>query len=175
MGFASAWERTSTGPPGRWADLGTGGGPPGLVLAHLWPGSRALLIESTGRRAAYLRRAVGSLGLTGAGVVQQRAEEVGRDPEVRGTLDLVVARGFGPPAVTAECAAPLLQPGGLLVVSDPPHSPPDRWPERELGELGLVPEGVVYAGATYQVLRQSEVAGTRYPRRPGIPAKRPLF
>ena len=50
----------------------------------------------------------------------------------------MTARSFGPPAATAECAAPLLAVGGLLVVSEPPDGP-DRWPADALAALGLEP------------------------------------
>jgi len=84
-------------------DLGSGGGVPGLVLAAVWTGSTVYLIETMGRRAAFLSRSVGTLDLNLVHVIPGRAEEAGRDPALRGTFDLVTARGFGPPAVTAEC------------------------------------------------------------------------
>lgn len=116
-GFAVAVEA----PPTRFLDLGSGGGVPGLVLAELWPGAQAVLLEAGERRCGFLREAVGRLGLDGrVAVVRQRAEEAGRSPTWRGGFDLVVARSFGPPAVTAECAAPFLRVGGRLVVSEPP-------------------------------------------------------
>lgn len=112
----------------------------------------------------------------------QRAEEAGRDPELRATFDLVTARGFGPPAVVAECAAPFLRPGGLLVVSEPPAGEAARWPAAGLAPLGLEPVGpplTLEVGSgqtgTYQVLHQRIACPERWPRRTGIPAKRPLF
>lgn len=165
----------SPAPPGRWGDLGTGGGPPGLVLATLWPDTAGYLIESTDRRAGFLRRAAEALGLVSVHVLHQRAEEVGRTPELRGSLDLVVARGFGPPAVTAECAAPLLRVGGALIVSEPPEPDRDRWPAEGLEQLGMVMQGRLDVGAGFAVITQERLCPDRYPRRPGIPAKRPLF
>jgi 16S rRNA (guanine527-N7)-methyltransferase len=101
----------------------------------------------------------------------------------RGRYDLVVARGFGPPAVTAECAAPFLELGGRLVVSDPPDEPPDRgegggsrrWPTAPLAALGLAPERSFAQPYHYQALRQVAPCPDRYPRRTGVPRKRPLF
>jgi 16S rRNA (guanine527-N7)-methyltransferase len=93
---------------------------------------------------------------------------------MRGTVDGLVARSFGPPATTAECAAPLLAVGGLLVVSDPPDAG-DRWPVEGLALLGLVPVRRAETGPALQVLRQDVPCPDRYPRRIGIPAKRPLF
>jgi len=108
-------------------------------------------------------------------VLGDRAEHVGRDPAHRGTYDLAVARGFGPPAVVAECAAPLLRVGGTLVVSDPPGGEPGRWPAEGLAPLGMAPEGVAVAEAAYQRVRQVQPCPARFPRRAGVPAKRPLF
>jgi 16S rRNA (guanine527-N7)-methyltransferase len=90
----------------------------------------------------------------------------------------VTARSFGRPAVVAECAAPLLKPGGWLVVSEPPAADrPEtpRWPAVALGQFGLVPEEQAREGFEYQVLRQHEACPDRFPRRTGVPAKRPLF
>ena len=89
---------------------------------------------------------------------------------------MVTARGFGPPAVTAECAAPLLAVRGRLVVSEPPEEDDRRWPTKALAELGLRPSGrLEQAFARFQVLRQEQLCPVTFPRRSGVPAKRPLF
>ncbi len=109
-------------------------------------------------------------------VVEDRAERVGRDPARRGMADLVVARSFGPPAVVAECAAPLLRPGGVLLVSEPPGEVDgDRWPGAPLGELGLGTSRGIRDGYGYRAMVQVRPCPDRYPRRVGVPAKRPLF
>lgn len=168
LGFAAA----ASEPPTAAVDLGSGGGIPGLVLAHAWPESRWVLVEASVRRAELLRDAVRTLGVTDRVTVEaRRAEEVGRDPLHRGRADLVVARAFGPPAVVAECAAPLLRVGGALVVSEPPDRP-DRWPEGSLAALGLAVEART---GGFVRLRQRSRCPQRFPRRVGIPAKRPLF
>ena len=167
-GFAAA----AGAPPGRACDLGSGGGLPGLVLALGWPASSWVLLDANRRRSAFLARAVASLGLEQRVEVHcARAEEAGREPGVRAAFDLVVARSFGPPPATAECAAPLLRVGGRLVVSEPPE-PAERWPAAGLALLGLrrLPGPPAYA-----VLEQAEPCPDRFPRRTGIPAKRPLF
>jgi 16S rRNA (guanine527-N7)-methyltransferase len=162
-------------PPAQAADLGSGGGIPGLPLALLWPDSRWVLIDANRRRTAFLVEAVGALDLSDrVEVLCQRAEVSGHGL-LRGTRDLVVARGFASPAVTAECAAPLLRVGGGLVVSEPPAGMPDRWPPRELEQLGLTPTEALTSPVALQVLRQTDACPPRYPRRTGIPAKRPLW
>jgi 16S rRNA (guanine527-N7)-methyltransferase len=171
-GFAQAFPVR----PNRFVDLGSGGGVPGLVLAGLWPSTRGVLLDSNERRTDFLAWAVGELGLGDrVHVVRNRAEAYGRDWTVRGKFDAAVARGFAPPPVTAECAAPLLAVGGLLVVSDPPDEAPRRWPQAAATQLGLSVGPVVQADARYQVLTQVQKCPDRYPRRVGIPAKRPLW
>ncbi len=158
-------------------DLGSGGGVPALALAFEFPGTTWLLVEAGVRRASFLRTAVDLLGLaTRMTVAEVRAEQLGRQPEHRAGYELVVARGFGPPGVTAECAAPLLLVGGRAVVSDPPDGARDRWPVDGLETVGMAPGPSVQAeGAAYQVLLQQAPCPSRYPRRVGVPAKRPLF
>ncbi len=156
-------------------DLGSGGGIPGLVLAMIWPNARIALVDASARRAAFLRRAVETCDLEDRlSVWEARAEEVGRDPRRRTRADVVVARGFGRPSVTAECGAPLLRPGGLLVVSEPPDGA-DRWPEKALGELGLGNRLAFREDHGYRVMTQHRPCPDRFPRRVGVPAKRPLF
>ena len=158
-------------------DLGSGGGLPGLVLACTWPSSVWTLVEANRRRADFLGEATARLECSDrVQIVRERAEVVGRDPAHRGAYSLVVARGFGAPAVTAECAAPLLRCSGMLVVSEPPDGDGARWEATGLAVLGMVPEEVARtATGTYQPLRQASRCPDRYPRRVGVPAKRPLF
>lgn len=173
-GYATALGAT----PEVVVDLGSGGGVPGLVLAvEGWPTARLTLLDASQRRCTYLELCVADLDLGNrVDVLWARAEETGRDPVRRGAADAVVARSFGPPAATAECAASLLRPGGALVVSEPPGGSGDRWDADGLARLGLAVETTeVVEGATFTRLRQVEPCPDVYPRRPGMPARRPLF
>jgi 16S rRNA (guanine527-N7)-methyltransferase len=186
--------------PTRLLDLGTGGGLPGLVLACAqWPfETRTILLDGSARRAEWLQHAVDELDMNGSvDVLGERAEVAGRSPIWRHRQSVVVARSFGRPAVTAECAAPLLVGGGFLVVSEPPpweatqgledgkeaRSVPEgsvqlceRWPPPMVAELGFAAAVEWRAwGHRYSVLRAERLCPERYPRRNGIPAKRPLF
>jgi 16S rRNA (guanine527-N7)-methyltransferase len=159
---------------GRIADLGSGAGVPGLPIALARPDLEVVLVDAGERRAAFLRRAVEDLGLADrVEVVLGRAESVGRS-ELRGRLDAVVARGFGAPAVTAECAAPLLRRGGRLLVSEPPQGG-ERWPPVPLAGLGLAVGRRWTGPPALQALEQVAPCPERCPRRDGVPAKRPLF
>ncbi|GAC1312922.1 MAG: hypothetical protein NVSMB16_09760 [Acidimicrobiales bacterium] len=157
---------------GLGVDLGSGGGVPGLVFALDHPGMDWVFVESQERRAAWLMEAIAWIGLTNVVVRRERVELTGRS-DVRASAAVVTARSFAPPAVTAECGAPLLAHRGRLWVSEPPEPSPGRWPAEGLALLGLVrraPEA-----QSWVALDLVEVCPDRYPRRVGIPAKRPLF
>ncbi|MET0903641.1 MAG: RsmG family class I SAM-dependent methyltransferase [Acidimicrobiales bacterium] len=159
---------------GMVVDLGSGGGVPGLVVAVARPDLRLVLVEARAKRCRFLAGAVEALGVA-AEVVEGRAEVVGRSTW-RGTADAVVARSFGLPATTAECASPLLRLGGRLIVSEPPPpEQPDRWPAAGLDLLGLVATERVAETTTVQVLEQRGGCPATYPRRDGLPGQRPLF
>ena len=139
------------------------------------------LLEAGGRRASFLEGAVNRLGLGGrVHVLHARAEVCGRDGDHRGAYDGALARSFGRPAVVAECAAPLLKLGGWLVVSEPPAEEPEpaadtRWPPGPLGQLGLERLALVHERFDYRTLRLTEPCPDRFPRRDGVPSKKPLF
>jgi 16S rRNA (guanine527-N7)-methyltransferase len=179
--------RIATGA--RMLDLGAGGGIPGLVVACVWPEVRLMLLDANGRRTDFLRRALGRLGMSDrVEVMHERAEVAGRTADLRGKFDAVLARSFGRPAVVAECAAPFLRTGGWLIVSEPPASTGSsaiatapgaasgpRWPVGPLEQLGLEPAEAIHAEFEYQTLRQRDPCPDRYPRRDGVPARKPLF
>ena len=161
-------------------DLGSGGGLPGLVVAVFQPEVTLTLLEARRRACRFLREAVGALGLDGVTVVEARAEEAARTADLREAFDAVVARSFGPPAVTAECAVGFLRPEGRLVVSEPPGDEAPgptsgRWPADGLDQLGFGPPapggGPEASFVVIEKLRSDE----RWPRRVGIPAKRPVW
>jgi 16S rRNA (guanine527-N7)-methyltransferase len=176
-GFAAAAETALGREPANFADLGTGGGVPGLVLALRWTGSHGIFIDSNQRRGAALREAVLGLGLENRiEVLEQRAEVVGRPGPYRERFEVVTARSFAGPAVTAEIAAGLATVGGVLVVSEPPAPAIRRWPPDELAGLGFGPaELVECAQAHFAVVRKFAGAPDRFPRPVGRPAKRPRW
>ena len=199
-GFAAAFDQVSNSGPGspgtrpselaspekpsvraipdHVLDLGSGGGLPGLVLATVWPHARFSLLDVGERRVTFLREAIEACGLADrVRVLHGRAEEIGRRSEERGTYDLVVARSFGPPAVTAECAAPFLRVGGLLITSEPPaeRTADGRWSEKGLALLGLTSLQQMTQPFAYRIAMQSAPCSDRYPRRVGVSGKRPLF
>lgn len=94
-----------------------------------------VLVDAAQKRMSFCAWAVAELGLGDrCEVWTGRAEMFAHEAARRHGFDLVVARGFGPPPVTLECAAPLLRPGGWCVISEPPE--PRPWPAT-VPELGL--------------------------------------
>lgn len=161
--------------PGTAIDLGSGGGVPGLPLALLWSDSTWVLLDGSTKRVRFLQQAVDGLGMAGrVRAVESRAETAARTG-LRGSFDLAVARGFAGPAVTAECGAAFLRVGGLMVVAEPPGGAPERWDEGGLAELGMRVGDTLRSPTACQVLHQEHPCPDRYPRRVGIPAKRPLW
>jgi 16S rRNA (guanine527-N7)-methyltransferase len=161
------------------ADLGSGAGFPGLVLAIALPEARVSLVESVGRKADFLRRAVAELGLSNAEVVAARTEEwaEGRDRQ-----DVVTARALASLPVLLEYAAPLLRLSGSLVAWKGRRDPGEEAAGRAAAAvLGMsVPEPLPVeapkgAGPRHLYL-SSKVSSTpnRFPRRPGMARKRPL-
>jgi 16S rRNA (guanine527-N7)-methyltransferase len=109
--------------------------------------------------------------------VTARAEDAARDPELGETFALAVARSFASPAVTAECAVGFLRPSGQLAVSEPPDADPgERWNAAGLAQLGLEgPEIRRGDGVSVAILTLVDGVSERWPRRTGIPSKRPLW
>ena len=176
--FADAAETILGGPPTSCCDLGSGAGVPGLVLAARWPDAAVTLLEASARRARFLRAAVAELGLgPRVRVAEGRAEALAREPELDGAFELVCARSFAPPAVTAECAARMIQLGGVLLVAEPPEVSRStaRWPVAGLAHLGLGPPSVAHVYPLLVAIRRVGPCPAAYPRRTGVPSKRPLF
>ena len=123
---------------GHVIDIGSGAGLPALVLADRFVSTTWTLIERRSGRTALLRRAMKRLGLEDRIEVRTDDAAVLGRHELRGTADWVTARSFGPPGDTAECAAPLLRPGGHLLTSEPFDSDIEhRWPNEGLLRCGL--------------------------------------
>jgi len=163
----------------RIADLGAGAGFPGLVLAAALPGSHLVLVESLGRKCAFLERAIERMGLPNAEVVCARAEEW-RDGI--GTVDVVTVRAVATLNVLAEYAAPLLVHGGRLVAYKGVRDEAEEADAAAAAaELGLQPAEIrpvdPFPGADhrhlYVYLKVAETP-SRYPRRAGMARKRPL-
>lgn len=127
---------------GHLADLGSGGGLPGLVIAYRLAELQVVLIERRESRADLLRRAASALELTAR--VEVLTADTRAVAAVRGkAFDVVTSRSFAAPTVTATHAAALLRcPGGVVLISEPPSWTPDRWPAATLAALRLHDDGI---------------------------------
>ncbi len=166
----------------RVVDIGAGAGFPGLPLKLAFPSVELHLIESVGKKTAFLDHLVGSLGLAGVNIHTGRAEALARLPELRESFDLALVRGVARLSLLLEYALPFCRVGGHTVAHK--HGGLDAElteAEFALSELGGRTTGVfpvTLEGLTDdRVVVQFEKAAPtpeRYPRRVGIPAKRPL-
>jgi 16S rRNA (guanine527-N7)-methyltransferase len=163
----------------RVADVGAGGGFPGLVLAIAVPGARVALVESVERKCAFLRRAAAALALSNVAVVNARAEAWSAG---LGVHDLVTARALARLPVVLEYAAPLLAVDGTLVAWKGRRDPAEEADAAAAAALlGMSPPAPLpvrpFAGADDRHLYVSSKVGSTpngYPRRPGMARKRPL-
>jgi 16S rRNA (guanine527-N7)-methyltransferase len=165
----------------RVADLGSGAGLPGLVLAACRPEARFDLIESLGRKCEFLREAAGRMGLANVTIVCDRSEDWASS-HGREAYDAVTARAVGPLATLAELASPLLRDGGALVAWKGARS------EAEESQLALAAQRLAmeplairsvrpYSGSRdrhIHLLRKNGPTPNGLPRRPGMAAKRPF-
>lgn len=165
---------------GAVVDVGSGGGFPGLVVAAVAPALEVHLVEARRRRAELLAALAEELGLARVTVHAARAEEAGRGP-LRDGAELVLARAVAPLPVLLEYCAPLAAPGALVAAVKGSRG------EAELARSGTAMSALAceFAGMeamraaispTMRVLRFRKLGPTpaRWPRRPGMPAKRPI-
>lgn len=166
----------------RCIDVGAGAGLPGLPLKIACPSLRLTLLESTAKKAAFLRHVTDVLGLTDVSVVAERAEVAGRQPLQRETYDLAVARAVAELRVLAEYALPLLRVGGRLVALKGSGAQVELDAAAAAIDVlgGRAAEVAAYRlpglNADRHAVAIDKIAPTpaAYPRRPGLPAKRPL-
>lgn len=167
----------------RCLDVGTGAGFPGLPLKILLPDMRLTLLESVGKKVTFLRHMVRTLQLTGVEVIQGRAEEVAHLAEHRECYDVVLARAVAHLAVLGEYCLPFCRLGGRLIApkgEDAEQEAQDAQPALALlgGRLVATKRLALpdLGDSAHYLVVVDKVARTPdgYPRRTGIPAKRPL-
>jgi 16S rRNA (guanine527-N7)-methyltransferase len=160
-------------------DLGSGAGLPGLPLAAALPGATFVLLESVGRKCAFIERTATTSGISNVQVVNGRAESF---DEGFGRYEVVTARAVAPLNVTVEYAAPLLRLGGQFVAWGGKRSPEvETVVERAADAVGLgeiqIHQVKPFAGAQSRhlyVMSKVRTTPPGFPRRPGIALKRPL-
>jgi 16S rRNA (guanine527-N7)-methyltransferase len=160
-------------------DVGSGGGLPGLPLKIARLDLSVTLIEADQDKAAFLVRACALLGLNDVQVLARRAEEVGQDPLYREAFDVAVARALAPMPVLAELCLPLVRVNGRLLAQKT-ESEDVNSAARAIEAMGGVLHGVVSApsaargAGTIVIVDKVRSTPPAYPRRPGLPARKPL-
>ena len=163
-------------------DAGAGAGFPGIPLKIAFPAIRLTLVDSASKKTIFLKHLVKALALHQTDVVTARLEETGQDASMREAFGLVVSRAVAKLSTLAELTLPQCAIGGTVVCQK------SEDPENELkgshaaiaalgGELsGIVSVDLPELGQrrSLVVLKKARPTPDRYPRRPGIPAKRPI-
>jgi 16S rRNA (guanine527-N7)-methyltransferase len=164
----------------RLADIGSGGGVPGIVLAILRPDAQVVLIESTAKKASFLTSTSQDLGLTNVTVDPRRAEAIART-DARESFDIAVARAVGLLPVLVEWLLPLVKPGGsALAMKGPKAAQELRDAQRAITLLGGGPGELLPAnlqeGLGHLIIRIPKIARTpgRFPRDPSVAKHRPI-
>ena len=160
-------------------DVGSGGGLPGLPLKIARPELAVTLVEADQAKAAFLVQAAARLGLEDVEVVARRAEDAGRDPRYREAFDVAMARALAPMPVLVELCLPLVRVGGRLLAQKTMREEVKsaRHAIEVLGgSLESVQPAPSVARRTGVVVVVAKVSHTpdRYPRRPGVPSRKPL-
>jgi 16S rRNA (guanine527-N7)-methyltransferase len=163
-------------------DVGSGAGFPGVALKIARPELHLTLLEATGKKAEFLRFLVERLGLRQVRVLNARAETAGQEAAHREQYDLALARALADTAALAELTLPLVRVGGHVIAQkgDDPRAETQA-AERAIGTLGgrvgeIMPVEVPGLEAARHLVILEKISATpaRYPRRPGMPAKRPI-
>lgn len=169
-------------PAGRIIDVGSGAGFPGLPIKIVFPSIRLTLVESVGKKADFCRHVTEKLGLENVEVIQGRAEEVGQQQDHREQYDWALARAVAILPVLAEYLLPLVRIGGGMIAMKGESAPAEAHAaERAMRLLGgslkrMIPVALPgVADERYLVVIEKVVATPhQYPRRIGLPAKKPL-
>lgn len=162
------------------ADVGSGAGFPGLVLAVALPGARVDLIESVRRKCDFIQRAIDAAGIANARVINARSEDLAGG-EGREAYAAVTARAVGRLSTLAELASPLLEDGGALVAWKGKRDPDEEAQLERAGEaLAMRPEEIRHVGPSagsdhrhLHLIRKVGPTPADLPRRPGMAKKRP--
>jgi 16S rRNA (guanine527-N7)-methyltransferase len=174
-----AWEAN---PPANLIDIGTGAGFPGIPLKILYPGTTVTLVESVGKKVNFCQHIIDQLGLEGVRVINARAEDLGKTPEHREAYEWGIARAVANMRVLSEYLLPLVQVGGRMLAQKGETGPSEvHAAEQAIGLLGgavrqLLPVTLPGVVEERHLVVVDKVAATPpgYPRRPGVPAKKPL-
>jgi 16S rRNA (guanine527-N7)-methyltransferase len=169
-------------PDARVIDVGSGAGFPGIPLKLVCPGTRMTLLEATGKKVAFLQHVANRLGLHRIEAIKGRAEELAHEPDHRQQYDLALARAVADLPVVVEYTLPFCKIGGWVIAQKGEAGAAEAWRAESSihllgGELRQVLP-VELAGLpedrSLVVIKKVSPTPEAYPRRPGVPRKRPL-
>lgn len=172
----------ASAPPGRVVDIGTGAGFPGVPLKIVRPELALVLVESVGKKARFLHELVAALALEDVEIVVERAETLGQDPRYRERFDLALARAVAKLPALVEIALPLCRVGGLFIAQKKGQLRQEtESAARAIALLGgqlrevrpVEAEGLADRRALI-IIEKASATPARFPRKAGIPEKRPL-
>jgi 16S rRNA (guanine527-N7)-methyltransferase len=159
----------------RVIDIGSGGGLPAVPLAIAMPQVQFTLLEANGRKCAFLEHVAATLGLTNVEVAPGRAEELGHLPALREQFDRAISRAAARPEVLLELALPFVRTGGDLFAQVSPLDPVVLEPVARLLGGGTprleLPDA---SGRALMVVPKLGATPARFPRRSGLPGRKPL-
>lgn len=166
----------------RVIDVGTGAGYPGLPLRIVCPGMRLTLLEATQKKVTFLEHLLGKLGINDVQAIHARSEELGQDSVHREQYDWALARAVAKLPTLMEYLLPLVRVGGATLAQKGEDAAAEvHEAETAIATLGgrmrrLVPVELRGLAETRHLVVVDKVASTpeKYPRRPGMPNKRPL-
>lgn len=164
------------------ADIGSGAGFPGIPLKICFPHLKLTIVDSLSKRITFLQHVCDTLGLTGVQLIHGRAEDVARQFIHRDAYDLVTARAVARLSLLNEFCLPFTRKDGIFAAmkgSDPAEELAEA--QRSLKELRAELHKVesfslpVEESSRHIILvRKTGATPSKYPRKPGIPAKSPL-
>ena len=167
---------------GRLVDVGSGAGFPGVPLKLAYPGMHVTTVESSAKKSSFISHIVEVLGAEDVEVCAQRAELAARDPVHRETFDAAVSRGVASLRVASELCLPFCRVGGVAIAmkkGDIRQEVEDA--ARAIDLLGGRMREVLPVEApgleddrVLVVIDKVKPTPEKYPRRPGMPGKRPL-
>jgi len=166
----------------RVIDVGTGAGYPGIPLKIVCPGMRLTLLEATQKKVTFLEHLIDRLGLEHVQAIHARSEQLGHDLAHRERYDWALARAVAKMPTLAEYLLPLTRVGGAMLAQKGEDAAAEvHGADKAIGTLGgevrqLVPVELRGLAETRYLVVVDKVAPSpqKYPRRPGMPKKRPL-
>lgn len=164
----------------RILDLGTGGGFPGLPLAITCPDKEFFLLDSVAKKLKVVAAAVNEFGLENVDVLNMRAEDLAQWPAYRETFDLVVSRAVSNMTTLSEYCLPFVKTGGYFIAYKTEEARDEiSRAEKAISILGgkmerIVPGGIEGSGHIFVVVKKVKTTAPKYPRKSGLPLKKPL-